>query len=212
MSWSTCSRTRCSCILIFPATRTWRSVWRACSAFAFPLNFNSPFKCRQHHRLLAALAHDADALYLRYSLQSDFAVDHSAAHDQRTVYQPKCAAHRRRLYFARRCTHIHDHVFGWSLAWSRSAIHCLGRLACLLFDHEPCVANFRSEEKGAGPEAKRSRVSILWRVGLTYASVLLAQVFFRSASIPDALRMFAGAAGLHGYDFPLSVAGFRLDG
>ena len=29
----------------------------------FPLNFNSPYKADEHHRLLAALAHDADALH-----------------------------------------------------------------------------------------------------------------------------------------------------
>jgi len=70
---------------------------------------------------------------------------------------------------------------------------------------------FGPKTKESGQDSRRGKVSVLWRVVLTYASVLLAQVFFRSASIPDALSMLAGAAGLHGYDFPLSVAGFRLD-
>ena len=36
--------------------------------YRLPLNFNSPYKARQHHRFLAALAHDAVALPARLSL------------------------------------------------------------------------------------------------------------------------------------------------
>ena len=37
----------------------------------FPLNFNSPYKARVGHRLLAALAHDADALPEPVPVRSD---------------------------------------------------------------------------------------------------------------------------------------------
>jgi len=70
---------------------------------------------------------------------------------------------------------------------------------------------FGSKAKEAEHDAQRSTLSVLWRVVLTYASVLLAQVFFRSASVADALSMLAGAVGMHGYDFPLPVAAYRLN-
>jgi len=56
----------------------------------------------------------------------------------------------------------------------------------------------------------RFAVDHVWRVALTYASVLLAQVFFRADSVSDAFKLVAGAFGRHGSDLPLSVAGFRL--
>jgi alginate O-acetyltransferase complex protein AlgI len=45
----------------------------------------------------------------------------------------------------------------------------------------------------------------LWAVTLTYLSVLLAQVFFRAESVPDAIRLLGGAFGLHGLELPLPV-------
>jgi alginate O-acetyltransferase complex protein AlgI len=67
-----------------------------------------------------------------------------------------------------------------------------------------------------GPKAQtevsalRGAISRLWRVALTYLSVLLAQVFFRANSVPSACTLIRDAFGQHGYDLPLSVAGFRL--
>jgi alginate O-acetyltransferase complex protein AlgI len=45
----------------------------------------------------------------------------------------------------------------------------------------------------------------VWAVALTYLSVLLAQVFFRAESVPDALRLLDGAFGLRGLELPLPV-------
>lgn len=42
------------------------------------------------------------------------------------------------------------------------------------------------------------RWGVLWRVALTYACVLVAAVFFRAPSVPAALSMLGGMAGLHG--------------
>jgi alginate O-acetyltransferase complex protein AlgI len=56
-----------------------------------------------------------------------------------------------------------------------------------------------------------SGVDHVWRVILTYACVLLAQIFFRADSVADARKLLAGVVGSHGYDLPLSIAGFRLN-
>ena len=55
-------------ISTFPAIPTWRSACRLMFGIRLPLNFNSPYKARSHHRFLAALAHDAVALSARLSL------------------------------------------------------------------------------------------------------------------------------------------------
>jgi D-alanyl-lipoteichoic acid acyltransferase DltB (MBOAT superfamily) len=43
-----------------------------------------------------------------------------------------------------------------------------------------------------------TRVAVAWRVLLTYLAVLVGAVFFRAASVPQAVSMLAGMAGLHG--------------
>ena len=53
------SPSACRSTSISPATPTWRSAWRSCWASTFPINFRRPVPGRQHHRLLAALAHFA---------------------------------------------------------------------------------------------------------------------------------------------------------
>jgi alginate O-acetyltransferase complex protein AlgI len=57
-------------------------------------------------------------------------------------------------------------------------------------------------------DARRSvsrTLNHVWAVTLTYLSVLLAQVFFRSDSVTDALRLLGGAFGLRGVELPLPV-------
>jgi D-alanyl-lipoteichoic acid acyltransferase DltB (MBOAT superfamily) len=59
----------------------------------------------------------------------------------------------------------------------------------------------------------RSLVSGLdrvWRVVLTYACVLLAQVFFRADSVRDAMGLLGGAFGHNGVELPLVVRGGRM--
>ena len=43
-----------------------------------------------------------------------------------------------------------------------------------------------------------TRFGVVWRVVLTYASVLVASVFFRAPSVPAAISMLTAMAGLHG--------------
>jgi alginate O-acetyltransferase complex protein AlgI len=69
---------------------------------------------------------------------------------------------------------------------------------------------FGPKVRNVAPSTWRGAINHVWRVVLTYLAVLLAQVFFRAASVADAIALLAGAVGLHGYDLPLSVAGFRL--
>jgi alginate O-acetyltransferase complex protein AlgI len=45
----------------------------------------------------------------------------------------------------------------------------------------------------------------IWRVCLTYISVLVAQIFFRADNVGDALALIAGTVGLHGSGLPLTV-------
>lgn len=45
----------------------------------------------------------------------------------------------------------------------------------------------------------------VWPVVLTYASVLLAQIFFRAGSVSDALALIGGAFGAQGRDLPLPI-------
>ena len=54
--------TRCRSTPTSPATPTWRSGSRCCSASRFPQNFDSPYAAISLQRLLAPLAHDALAL------------------------------------------------------------------------------------------------------------------------------------------------------
>jgi hypothetical protein len=63
-----------------------------------------------------------------------------------------------------------------------------------------------------GPRVARSHglsvvsaANVLWRVVLTYLSVLLAQIFFRADNVHDALLMLGGAIGRHGDDLPLAI-------
>jgi len=46
---------------------------------------------------------------------------------------------------------------------------------------------------------------VVWRVALTYASVLVASVFFRAPSVPAAVAMLGGMIGLHGIGPALPV-------
>jgi alginate O-acetyltransferase complex protein AlgI len=68
-----------------------------------------------------------------------------------------------------------------------------------------------------GPRPTRdARLSIsrtlnhVWAVTLTYLAVLLAQVFFRSDSVADAMRLLGGAFGLRGMELPLPVRASSL--
>ncbi len=47
--------------------------------------------------------------------------------------------------------------------------------------------------------------SIIWRVSLSYLAVLLAQIAFRSDSVPDAVRLVGGMVGLNGSGLPLTI-------
>ena len=51
----------------------------------------------------------------------------------------------------------------------------------------------------------RKAFSQVWAVTLTYLAVLLAQVFFRADSIPDAVHLLGGAFGQRGFEMPLPV-------
>jgi alginate O-acetyltransferase complex protein AlgI len=61
---------------------------------------------------------------------------------------------------------------------------------------------FRPAKKGA-PDL--GALGLSWRIALTYLAVLLAQVFFRANSAPEAMSLVAGALGLHGSGFPLYI-------
>lgn len=50
-----------------------------------------------------------------------------------------------------------------------------------------------------------SRFKIAWQISLTYASVLVASVFFRAPSLNAAVAMLAGLSGLHGVELPLPL-------
>jgi hypothetical protein len=56
-----------------------------------------------------------------------------------------------------------------------------------------------------GPRSKLGVFGRIWAVTLTYLAVLLAQVFFRAASVADAVGLLAGAFGLRGIELPLPV-------
>jgi hypothetical protein len=62
-----------------------------------------------------------------------------------------------------------------------------------------------AKEAKAARSFLRNAVSQVWAVGLTYLAVLLAQVFFRADSVPDALKLLGGAFGLRGSELPLPV-------
>ena len=47
--------------------------------------------------------------------------------------------------------------------------------------------------------------SIVWRVALTYCSVVVAEIFFRASSVSDARTLVGGMFGFHGTEFPLPI-------
>ena len=47
--------------------------------------------------------------------------------------------------------------------------------------------------------------SIVWRVALTYCSVVVAEIFFRASSVSDARTLVEGMFGFHGTEFPLPI-------
>jgi D-alanyl-lipoteichoic acid acyltransferase DltB (MBOAT superfamily) len=47
--------------------------------------------------------------------------------------------------------------------------------------------------------------STLWRIGLTYLAVLVAQIFFRADNVGDAMTLLAGGLGIYGSGFPLAI-------
>ena len=56
----------------------------------------------------------------------------------------------------------------------------------------------------------RDTLNRVWAVTLTYLAVLLAQVFFRADSVPEAMHMLTGAFGLRGLELPLPVRASSL--
>jgi D-alanyl-lipoteichoic acid acyltransferase DltB (MBOAT superfamily) len=55
-----------------------------------------------------------------------------------------------------------------------------------------------------------SRPGGVWAWAVTFLAVVIAWVFFRAASVPDALRMLGGMAGLHGFVRPGEIVAAPL--
>jgi alginate O-acetyltransferase complex protein AlgI len=70
---------------------------------------------------------------------------------------------------------------------------------------------FGPQKAVAAASAVRRVFDRIWPVGLTYLSVLLAQIFFRANSVGDAVNLLKGAFGLHGSDLPLAVRAGSFD-
>jgi D-alanyl-lipoteichoic acid acyltransferase DltB (MBOAT superfamily) len=52
--------------------------------------------------------------------------------------------------------------------------------------------------KGGGTKSKDTAFAVVWKVLLTYCAVIVAQIFFRAASVDDALNMLGSMLALHG--------------
>jgi alginate O-acetyltransferase complex protein AlgI len=56
------------------------------------------------------------------------------------------------------------------------------------------------------PQGRSARaLDVAWKTGLTCVAVMVGQVFFRAASVPDALHMLASMVGQGGHDRPINL-------
>ena len=85
------------------------------------------------------------------------------------------------------------------LARRRPAVHGVRPVARDLSDHQPRLADLWSQRRST------TIFSRIWAITLTYLAVLLAQVFFRASSVPDAVKLLGGAFGSQGVELPLPV-------
>src|SRR4029453_13245045 len=81
----------------------------------------------EYHRLLAALAHDVDAVPDGVYLQSVGALINPAPHGQGLPGVGRASGDRRRVRGAVDVPHAVDDVGVWNLAWRRLSVHPLGR-------------------------------------------------------------------------------------
>ena len=132
-----------------------------------PLNFNAPYKATQHHRFLAALAHDAVALPARLSLYPA----------RRQPPRPAGATSTDAHHAARR-----------PLARRGLDVRRLGRPA----RRSICCINHAWHMALRSPALPRPAIVVA--VLLTFLAVVVAWVFFRADSMPSALYVLSKMA------------------
>ena len=146
-----------------------------------PLNFNSPYKSRQHHRLLAALAHDPVALSARLPL-------HPARRQS-----PRPGAPPVNLMITMLLGGLW-HGAGWNFViWG--GLHGV----FLIVNH--CWRDAMRRSRLHLPHTLSKAIGI----ALTFLCVVFAWVYFRAPDLQTANRVIAGMLGHWGAALPASL-------
>ena len=159
----------------------------------FPHEFRLPVQISKHHRVLAALAYDADALHQSLLVQLDRA-GHRAGTDRRGARHHAKAQATIGGFLSMIVvpTFVTMTLIGiWHGAGLQFAV--FGLL------HSPFILSinhaWRDLPARRGPDQIRNAVGTLEHVAsvlLTYLAVLIGMVFFRSSSVDDGIQMLAG--------------------
>jgi alginate O-acetyltransferase complex protein AlgI len=164
-----------------------------------PLNFNAPYRARsvieywsRWHmtltRFLTRHLHDPLSLHVMRRRRAHGAPVNRAAQARPAGF---AAMHALPVFV----------TLGLAGLWHGSGAQFLvfGLLHALYLTVNRAWRLLRGVRPSPGP------IGNLWRVALTYGCVLVGSVFFRAASVADALAMLGGMVGLHGAGPPLAL-------